>query len=121
MTPLQVLDSYLDLVKTSTDEWEMRKASEVKRVRSLIMRAPADRAWRRRCFLVMLRSRNDAEQTSPRRCVAGQEEQNGDRFLAEEDEVGAEASAGDVGALQTREHQGKGARLLGRLGWRRRR
>ncbi|CAM9911371.1 unnamed protein product [Ectocarpus sp. 8 AP-2014] len=32
--------------------------AEVKRVRLLLARAPANRAWRRRCWLVMLRSRS---------------------------------------------------------------
>ncbi|CAM9517433.1 unnamed protein product [Ectocarpus fasciculatus] len=32
--------------------------AEIERVRLLLARAPADRAWRRRCWLVMLRSRS---------------------------------------------------------------
>ena len=37
---------------------------EVERARLLLTRAPADRAWRRRCWLVMLRSRAAKERTS---------------------------------------------------------
>lgn len=36
-------------------------AAEVEGVRVLLARAPADRAWRRRCWLVMLRSRGEKE------------------------------------------------------------
>ena len=35
-------------------------AEEVEDVRNLLVRAPQDRAWRRRCWLVMLRSRDTA-------------------------------------------------------------
>lgn len=37
-------------------------AATVERVRVLLAGAPADRAWRRRCWLVMLRSRAEREQ-----------------------------------------------------------
>ena len=58
-TPLQVIDDYLDSIKTSINEWEMSRAAVLEPARSLLIRAPAYRAWRRRCLLVMLRSRND--------------------------------------------------------------
>ena len=55
--------------RTPADMFEGRRAStdnpcsaaEVGRVRALLAGAPADRAWRRRCWLVMLRSRAEKE------------------------------------------------------------
>lgn len=49
-TPLQELDD-LGCMPYSQEELE--------RTRLLLSRAPADRAWRRRCWLVMLRSRTE--------------------------------------------------------------
>eukprot|EP00752_Nemacystus_decipiens_P004658 g4248.t1 len=37
--------------------------AELERARILLARAPADRAWRRRCWLVMLRSRTEKERS----------------------------------------------------------
>jgi len=62
-TPLQLLDKTFDEKQTSASEWERGEARKLApmytAVRVLLERAPADRAWRRRCLLVMVRARNE--------------------------------------------------------------
>ena len=45
-----------DVVETSV-EGQNRRVEDVERVLALLANAPADRAWRRRCFLVLCRAR----------------------------------------------------------------
>ena len=99
---VKVIDMCLGDIRTSTDEEEMRRASELERLRLLIMRSPADRAWRRRCLLVILRSRNDNERVFPvpSHCCGkpGQHEQEakGERSLAGAKGT-ADAETGEAG------------------------
>ena len=62
-TPLQLLDTCIRGLKTSPNEWNRDLAEGIEPVselaRVLLVRAPADRVWRRRCLLVMLRARNE--------------------------------------------------------------
>eukprot|EP00903_Cladosiphon_okamuranus_P014825 g13730.t1 len=56
-TPTECLDHALDGNERPCSP------EEIERVRVLLARAPADRAWRRRCLLVMLRSRASKART----------------------------------------------------------
>lgn len=74
-TPLQLLDACLDGLKTSPNEWNRHLAEGIEPVsvpaRLLLVRAPTDRVWRRRCLLVMLRARNEKETVSSSLCGRG--------------------------------------------------
>ena len=102
-TPLQLLDSYLDGLRTSNCRWKRRRAAEkttkLEPVRSLLVRAPGDRAWRRRCLLVMLRSRTDKDRTlptaPPRNGGTMHHNQEGEHGLAEEEGGGSGEGSAD--------------------------
>ena len=56
-TPADMLDSASGDDEDEDQEQGRCLPQEIERVRTLLARAPIDRAWRRRCWLVMIRSR----------------------------------------------------------------
>ena len=118
-TPLQLLDIYLHGLRRWSGEWERDRAANLtatsEPVRSLLIHAPADRAWRRRCLLVMLRSRNDGRQVLPlpSNCsdkTKQEEEREEHHGLADEESGGVWGAADheilDAGKSKTKEEEG---------------
>lgn len=89
-------------------------ADEAERARVLLVRAPADRAWRRRCWLVMLRARAEKEKMT--RCFGSSsgagggdvEQACGRVHDGGEDRAGIESTAGET---STKLRQTKTARI----------
>eukprot|EP00903_Cladosiphon_okamuranus_P008544 g8203.t1 len=59
--PAEVLDE----AAVDYDEYQECSEDEIERARRLLARAPADRAWRRRCWLVILRTRAPEARIEP--------------------------------------------------------
>lgn len=104
LTPLHLADKFISTLSHASHTFHGQTTASsmayLQTARKLLVRAPADRAWRRRCLLVMLRSRNDRERASllPTRCCSEgkkqEQEEKGDRAMNEE-EVGDGAGSAD--------------------------
>ncbi|CAN0152041.1 unnamed protein product, partial [Hapterophycus canaliculatus] len=59
-------NSPADMLGAEVDPFESEPCSgeELSRARALLLHAPADRAWRRRCWLIMLRARAESTELS---------------------------------------------------------
>ena len=114
-TPLQILDTILQ-DKTPGGRSRRQRGERGVRVRFLLERAPADRTWRRRCLLVMLRARNEKKRIPPvnpgsSKDVLESDKERCDRALAEEnvgDGSGKEGSTGDGTGVCSRDGETEG-------------
>ena len=104
-TPRQLLDTAVQDLEASNRSWDRQKAEEIQPasvlVRALLERAPADRAWRRRCLLVMLRARNEKKRIPllpphTKKEAPKNEEEQCDRALAEKEVGGGRGMEGSA-------------------------
>ena len=105
------------LLNLPLPRWPPISPHEIQRARELLARAPADRAWRRRGWLVLLRARAENEKTAKCRKVGEGDivppsgdgaggSANGDRCAATEEEEAEKVLRGAVDMLVRRAPEG---------------
>ncbi|CAM9806724.1 unnamed protein product [Scytosiphon promiscuus] len=101
----QVGRSPADILQDEVDPSQNGLCSEdeLERVRALLARAPADRAWRRRCWLVMLRARVKRTEIS---CVA-----DGSSGVSDERDSCSRLKVGRTGKGGGRRKHGEGSHV----------
>lgn len=93
---------------------DVAREQVVQRIRELLRHAPADRAWRRRCWLVMLRARTERERRA--HSVENTSSSSGGTHTGGERVPKLIEEGGDVSKNKHRKTEGGGDAMGGGLG-----